>query len=63
MPIRKHEAYMKYKVTYEYRGKVTVEVEAESETAAEQAGLEEADESINEALSLYDVVIRQVEGT
>lgn len=50
---------MKYKVTYEYRGKVTVEVEAENEKSAESAGLVEADELINGSLTVYDVTVRE----
>lgn len=49
---------MKYKVTYEYRGKVTVEVEAASEREAEQIGLREADECVE--LSVCDVQVREV---
>lgn len=44
----------KYKVTYEYRGKVTVEVEAEDEKQAERFGLDEADECIAGSLMVYD---------
>jgi hypothetical protein len=47
-----------YKVTYEYRGSVTVSVEARSEEEAETLGLEEADQDINGALSVYDVKVR-----
>ncbi len=43
-----------YKVTYEYRGKVTVEVEAETESDAERDGLKEADDYIGGNLSVYD---------
>lgn len=50
---------MKYKVTYEYRAKVTVDVEANSEKEAEEAGQQEADESINLSLELYDVRVRE----
>lgn len=49
----------KYRVTYEYRGRVTVEVEAETEAAAEKAGLAEADEAIPSNLSLYNATVRQ----
>lgn len=48
---------MKYKVTYEYHGKITVEVEAPDEKAAEVVGLEEADEFIQGQLSVYDVTV------
>ncbi len=50
----------KYKVTYEYRAKVTVQVEAENEEAAEEAAQEEADEGINGATELYDVQVREI---
>lgn len=51
---------MKYKVTYEYRGRVTVEVDALSESEAEVVGLEEADSCINGSLSVYDCTVREV---
>lgn len=44
----------KYKVTYEYRGKITVEIEAENEEQADIIGLKEADEHINGCLTVYD---------
>ena len=50
---------MKYKVTYEYRGKVTVEVEADSPEDAQRRGLEEADEAINGSLSVYDWTVKE----
>lgn len=50
---------MKYKVTYEYRGTVTVDVEADNEGKAEDAGMQEADEAISRNLSLYDVEVRE----
>lgn len=50
---------MKYKVTCEYRGKVTVEVEAENAREAEQLGLIEAGESIQSNLAIYDVRARE----
>jgi len=49
---------MKYKVTYEYRGTVTLDVEAPSAEEAENAGQREADEAIVGALSVYDVTAR-----
>lgn len=48
-----------YKVTYEYRGKVTVEVEAKNKEEAENIGLEEADSYINGCLTVYDVIVRE----
>ena len=53
---------MKYKVTYEYRARVTVEVEADNEKDAVENGLEEADEGINGAINLYDTTVRPMEG-
>ncbi len=50
----------KYKVTYEYRGKVTVEIEATDETQAEHIGLAEADDDIGTRLELYDVTFREI---
>lgn len=52
---------MKYKVTYTYRGHVTVEVEAADEAAAFKAGMEEADSDIGGALSLIDWDVKEVE--
>lgn len=49
---------MKYRVTYEYRSRVSVEVEAENEKLAEEAGMEEADDYINGSLELYDVKVK-----
>lgn len=50
----------KYKVTYEYRGRVTVEVDAVSEEDAECDSQQEADEIINGALTVYSVDVREV---
>lgn len=50
---------MKFKVTYEYRGEIIVEVEAENADEAEKLGMAEAEESIVENLSLYDVNVRK----
>ena len=50
-----------YKVTYEYRGKITVDVEAKDEKEAEILGLEEADSHINCSLSVYDVTVEEKE--
>ena len=49
----------KYKVRYEYRGTVTVEIEAENETDAENESLQEADESIHHNLLVYSVDVRE----
>jgi hypothetical protein len=51
---------MLYKVTYEYRGKVTIEVEADNEKDAENKGLPDADEAIAGNLQLYDVSVKPV---
>lgn len=50
----------KYSVTYEYRGKVTVEVEAENEKEAETKGLKEADFYMAGAMTVYDVTVREL---
>lgn len=50
----------KYRVTYEYHGKVVVDVEADSEESAEELGQEEADGAINNALELYSVKVREI---
>lgn len=50
-----------YKVTYEYRGKVTVDVEANNEEQADIIGMEEADQLIAGALTVYDSQVREVE--
>ena len=50
---------MKYRVTYCYEGRVTVEVEAESKEDAEKKGLSEADEAILHNLSVCNVVARE----
>ena len=52
---------MKYRVTYEYRGRVTVVVKAEDAAAAEKKGQPEADEAIHHNLALYDSTVREVE--
>lgn len=49
-----------YKVKYEYRGFVTVEVEANNESNAEMLGMAEADQYIAGNLSVYDVVVSEV---
>jgi len=48
-----------YRVTVEYHGSVTTEVEANSEDEARDKGIEEADEMIHVNLSVYDVRIRK----
>lgn len=50
----------KYKVTYEFRARITIDVEAEDEKAAEREGSDEAWESIGAQASLYDVIVREV---
>jgi len=52
----------KFKVTFAYRGKVTVEVDAPTAEAAEtnHEALLEADEIIAGALDVYDVTARPV---
>lgn len=45
---------MKYKVLFEYRGRVTIEVYAESEEVAKKVALSEADEAILYNLEVYD---------
>lgn len=50
----------KFKVTYEYRGKVTVEVEAADEKEADTKGLAEADESIIHNLSVYNADVEEI---
>lgn len=49
---------MKYKVTYEYRGRVTVEVEALNKEQAVKIGQEEADEAILHNLGVDNVTVR-----
>jgi hypothetical protein len=52
---------MRYKVSYEFRAKVTVAVEAESCAAAENAGLPEAEEEARLNLSYYDSTARPLD--
>jgi len=49
---------MMYKVSYEFRAKVTVEVEADSRDAAEKAGRVDAEESACLNLLYYDSTVR-----
>lgn len=51
----------KYRVTYEYRGRVTIEVNAEDAAAAEKKGQAEADEYIYGNLALYDSTARKID--
>lgn len=51
----------KYKVRIEYRGTVTVDVEAGGEKSAEQAALEEGEQIILGNLHVYDTTIQRVE--
>lgn len=53
-------AKRKYRVTYEYRGQVTVEVEADTEDAAIGSGSEQAATDIHGNLNLYGVTPRLV---
>lgn len=46
---------MKYKVLFEYRGHVTIQVDAESEEAAKKVALPEADEAI-----LYNLEVSEL---
>lgn len=50
----------KFKVTYEYRGTVTVEVEAADEKEADTKGLTEADSMIGANLSVYNAQVEEV---
>jgi hypothetical protein len=50
----------KFKVTYEYRGIVTVEVEAADEKEADTKGLAEADSLIGVNLSVYDASVEEI---
>lgn len=52
---------MKYKVTYEYRGTVEVEVEARNEVEADELGIDEADELIKQNLSIYGATVKQID--
>lgn len=52
---------MKFKVTYEYRGKVTVDVDARNKEEAEELGIKEADEFITGHLSIYDIEVKPIE--
>ena len=49
---------MKYKVTYEYRGTVTVDVDAKDEKEAEDKAMDQTDELIIGCLTVYDVQVR-----
>lgn len=51
----------KYSVTYEYRGKVTVKVEADGVKEAEDKGLKEADFYAAGSLTVYDVKAVEIE--
>lgn len=50
----------KFRVTYEYRGRVTVDVEAADEKEADKKGLAEADSAIGGNLFVYDVQVEEV---
>lgn len=50
----------KYRCKYHYEAIIHVTVQAENPQAAHVAGLEEADESINSALSLVDWSEREI---
>jgi translation initiation factor 1 (eIF-1/SUI1) len=49
-----------FKVTVEYRGKVTVTVEAADEKEADTKALAEADGAIGGNLHVYDVQVEEV---
>lgn len=49
-----------FKVTVEYRGKVTVTVEAADEKEADTKALEQTDAAIGGNLSVYDVQVEEV---
>lgn len=50
----------RFKVHVEYRGKVTVEVEAADEKDADTKALKEADDMIGGNLSVYNVEVEEV---
>lgn len=50
----------KFKVTYEYRGRVTVEIEAADEKEADTKGLAEADQSIVHNLYVYNTDVEEI---
>jgi hypothetical protein len=49
----------KYKVTFEYRGKVSIVVNADNEAEAEKLALPEADQLIEANLCVYDCNITE----
>jgi len=49
-----------YRVTVEYHGEVTTEVEAINEDEARTKGIDEADEIIHVNLGVYDVRVKGV---
>ena len=52
---------MKYKITYEYRGNITVDdIIANSQEEAERIGRLEADEGIGLELSLYNTYVNEI---
>ena len=51
----------RYKVTVEYRAKITVEVIAASGKDAESAALSETDEALNQQATVYGVDIEEVQ--
>lgn len=51
---------MKYKVTYKYEAKATVEVEADSEKEAKDNGMAEADEIAANNMNLADVKVERL---
>jgi hypothetical protein len=52
---------MKYKVSYEFRARVTVEVEADCCADAENKGLEAAEDEARLNLSYYDSTARPLD--
>ena len=52
---------MKFKVTYEFRAKTVIEVEAKSREAAEKIGEDEAYEECQHNLTLWDAKAREME--
>lgn len=52
---------MKYKVTVEYRGTYTTEVEAKSEEEADKLAVEESDGGLSGFLYVYGVDVEKIE--
>lgn len=51
---------MKYKLIYEYRARVPVEVEADSEEEAQEKGLSDADDYLQGYLSVYGIEVKEI---